>query len=69
MMDGFLSQSLIHDLAWLGSESVMEVIENIVMDSERVDVRMEIYARIRASIETFEIQKARILHRLNPSKN
>jgi hypothetical protein len=64
-----LNERLIHDTAWATALSLMELINPVLRDEERHDAFVEIFDRIHAGIEAYEIQVERLQHRLRPSKN
>ncbi len=58
-----------HDMAWAVTLTIMEVIEDVLRPEERKDAFDEIYERVRAGIEAYEIQVKSSGGRLKPSRN
>jgi hypothetical protein len=64
-----MQDRLIHDAAWALSQVLLEVVKPCLRPEEWWDARSEFYCAAHAAIEAYEIQKARMLARLNPTKN
>jgi hypothetical protein len=58
-----------HDHAWAGSYAIMEVFERLLLESEKPVASGEVYERLLALLEHYEIALGRRAHRLRPSKN
>jgi hypothetical protein len=63
------SERLIDDVAFATSKHVLEIFSRCIREEEHGDAFVEIYVRVRAAIECFEIQSNRMSARLHPSKN
>jgi hypothetical protein len=63
------TSTLIHDVSWAASVAIMEMLENVLLPQERKDAFGEIYERIKAGIEAYEVQVARQQLRMRPSRN
>ena len=62
-----MQERLIHDVAFV---MAIELVERLnLRPEERIEARREFYEICKAGIETYEIQKTRVLHRLNPTGN
>jgi len=64
-----ISESLKHDVAWAGAISILEVFVNLIREEEQPDAFREIYDRVKASLEAFEIQSNRLERRMKPGVN
>ncbi len=63
------SESLRHDAAWATAVSIVEVFAPLLREEEQREAFAEIYARVKAGIECFEIKAERMHQRLKPSCN
>lgn len=64
-----MCQRLQHDVAWAISHRVLEIFAPLLRDEEQADAFAEIYAVVKAGVESFEIMKFREETRLKPSRN
>jgi hypothetical protein len=64
-----VNQRLIHDVAFATSRSILEVIAGCLREEEQRDAFAEIYDRVKAGIERFELHSNRMESRLRPGKN
>ena len=64
-----MNERLIHDCALMMAAHYVEMVGNLLREEERITAREEFYHVCKAGIECFEIQKARLLQRLNPTNN
>jgi hypothetical protein len=62
-------QRLIHDVAFATSRHILDVFAGCLREEERRDAFLEIYARVKAGIECFELRSNRMESRLDPGKN
>lgn len=63
------SQRLIHDVAFATSRSILEMFAGCIREEEKRDAFTEIYERVKAGIESFELRSNRMENRLHPGKN
>jgi hypothetical protein len=56
-------------VAFAVSKDVLAVFAGCLREEEHRDAFLEIYARIKAGIECFELRNTSIMHRLRPGKN
>jgi hypothetical protein len=63
------NQRLIHDVAFATSRHILEVFAGCIREEERRDAFAEIYERVKAGIECFELQSNRMESRLRPGRN
>jgi len=63
------NDQLIHDVAWATSQHIVEVFAPCLREEEQPDAFAEVYARLKACLETFEIESNRREQRLHPSQN
>ena len=63
------NERLIHDLAFITSRQILEVIANCLREEERRDAFEEIYDRVKAGLKEFDLQNARMQQRLEPGNN
>jgi hypothetical protein len=63
------NERLIHDVAFATSQHILEVFAGCIREEEQRDAFAEIYDRIKAGIECFEIQHNRMMRRLDPGRN
>jgi hypothetical protein len=61
--------SLIHDAAFHAAHSVLEVFSPVLRDDEKRDAFQEVYERVKAAVEWYELRAGRREERLNPSPN
>ena len=59
-------ERLIHDVAFATSRHILEVIAGCLREEERRDAFDEIYDRVKAGIECFDLQNTRMQQRLKP---
>jgi hypothetical protein len=64
-----VNQRLIHDVAFATSRSILEVIVGCLREEEQREAFAEIYDRVKAGIEWFELHSSRIESRLRPGTN
>jgi hypothetical protein len=60
---------LIHDAAFDLSRKILEVFAPCLREEERRDAFAEIFDRVKAAIERFEVQSDRMARRLHPGRN
>jgi hypothetical protein len=63
------NQRLIHDVAFATSRQILEVVAPCLREEEQRDAFAEIYERIKAGIECFELRSNRMASRLLPGNN
>ena len=63
------NQRLIHDVAFATSQQILEAFLGCIREEERRDAFSEIYERVKAGIECFELKNDRMLSRLHPGRN
>ena len=63
------NKRLIHDVAFATSRHILEVFAGCLREEEQRDAFAEIYDRVKAGIECFEIQSNRLERRLHPGRN
>ncbi len=63
------NERLIHDVAVATSRHILEVIAGCLREEERRDAFEEIYDRVKAGIECFDIQNTRMERQLKPGNN
>ena len=63
------SDSLTHDVAWVTAMHIVEVFAGCLREDERRDAFAEVYARVKAGLEWFQIQENRMQRRLRPGVN
>jgi hypothetical protein len=63
------NQRLIHDVAFATSKHVLEVFAGCIREEEQHDAFSEIYERVKAGIEWFEIERSKMASRLHPGRN
>jgi hypothetical protein len=63
------NQRLIHDVAFATSREILDVIAPCLREEEQRDAFAEIYERVKAGIECFELRSNRMASRLRPGKN
>ena len=64
-----VNQRLIHDVAFATSRSILEVIAGLLREEEQREAFAEIYERVKAGIESYELHNDRMESRLHPGKN
>ena len=63
------SDSLTHDVAWVTALHIVEVFAGCLREEERRDAFAEVYARVKAGLEWFEVEGNRMQRRLRPGDN
>lgn len=63
------NQRLIDDVAYATSRHILDVFAGCIREEEQRDAFAEIYERVKAGIECFEIRSNRMESRLHPGKN
>ena len=63
------SKRLIHDVAFVTSQHILEVFAGCIREDEQRDAFAEIYQRIKAGIECFEVHNNRPERRVDPGRN
>ena len=61
------SQSLVHDVAYMTSQHLMELFAHLLREEEIPDAWHEVYKRVRAGIECFQMKAERLEQRLKPT--
>jgi hypothetical protein len=64
-----VNQRLIHDAAMAMAQASLDIVVPCLLEMERSDAINEFYAVCKAGIEAYEIQRNRILMRMNPTRN
>jgi hypothetical protein len=63
------SDSLIHDVAWATASRIIEVFASCLREEEKRDAFVEVYARVKAGLEDYQIRENRRRQRLKPGVN
>ena len=63
------NQRLIHDVAFATSRHILDVFAGCLREAEQSDAFAEIYERVKAGIECFELRSNRMASRLHPGNN
>ena len=63
------SDSLIHDVAWATARHIVEVFSGCLRDEEKHDAFVEVYIRVKAGLENFQLQEDRMQQRMRPGAN
>lgn len=64
-----LRARLIHDVTFVASMQILEVFADCLSEEEQCDAFEQIYARLKAAIECFEIHNNRPERRLESGRN
>jgi hypothetical protein len=64
-----MKQRLIHDVAFATSLHILGIFAGCLREEEQRDAFAEIFERVKAGIEAFELQNRRMISRLDPSRN
>jgi hypothetical protein len=62
-------ESLIHDVAWETSRHVVELFASLLREKEQREAFAEVYERVKAALEIYQIKADRMAARLRPGKN
>jgi len=62
------SESLTHDVAWVTAIHIVEVFAGCLREEEQREAFAEVYARVKAGLECFQIQENR-MRRMQPGVN
>jgi len=62
------SESLTHDVAMVTAIHIVEVFAGCLREEEQCDAFNEVYARVKAGLECFQIQENR-MRRMQPGLN
>jgi hypothetical protein len=60
---------LIHDVSWAASTHIVEIFAPCLREEQQREAFAEVYVRIKAAIECFEIQAERLYRRMKPGRN
>jgi hypothetical protein len=63
------NQRLIHDVAFATSRHILEVFAGCIREEVHREAFAEIYERVKAGIESFELHSNRMESRLRPGRN
>ncbi len=64
-----MSTGLIHDVAFATSRHILEVVAPCLREEEQRDAFAEIYDRVKAGLECYDIRQRRLERRLKPGSN
>jgi hypothetical protein len=64
-----MNERLMHDAAMAMAQAMLDIVEPCLRYEERLEAIGEFYIACKAGIEAYEIQKARLQSRLNPTNN
>jgi hypothetical protein len=64
-----MNQRLLHDAAVAMAQALLDIVKPCLREEERLDAFSEFYIVCKAGVEAYEIQKSRMLTRLNPTRN
>ena len=64
-----MNSRLVHDVCFTASVSIVEVFIYLLREEERKDAFDEIYARVKAAVEIYEIKRDTLKQKINPSLN
>jgi hypothetical protein len=64
-----VTDRLIHDVAWVATQHVLEIFAPLLREEEQREAFAEIYQRVRAGLECYETRVERMARRLSPGKN
>ena len=60
---------LTHDVAWTTAKHIVDLFAPLLRELDRHEAFVEIYFRVKAGIECFQIQDERMHQRMKPSDN
>lgn len=63
------NQRLIHDVAWAVTLHIVEFVAPLLSEEEQREAFAQIYERVKAGLECYDIQLERMKKRIRPSKN
>ena len=63
------NQRLIHDVTFATSRHILELFAGCIREEDHRDAFSEIYARVKAGIESYDLESNRIMRRLRPGRN
>jgi len=63
------SDSLTHDVAWMTAMHIVEIFAGCLREEELRDAFAEVYARVKAGLECYQIQENRRQRRMRPGVN
>jgi hypothetical protein len=64
-----MKQRPIHNAAVAMAQAILDIVQPCLREDERLDALTEFYIVCKAGIEAYEMQKTRMLLRLNPTRN
>lgn len=64
-----MNRRLGHDAAFEMAKAMLNVVKNCIREDEHRDAFSEFYAICKVGIESYEMQRERMMQRLHPSKN
>lgn len=63
------SESLKHDVAWRAALHILRLFAGCIREEEQRDAFAEIYARVKAGLEEFQLRDDRMQRRMKPGLN
>jgi len=63
------NEALIHDVSRAAATSILEIFGYMLREEEEPDAYGEIYVRVVAALEAFQIQSQRMVERMQPGRN
>jgi hypothetical protein len=64
-----MADRLMHDCAYAASFHIVEIFAPLLGEEEQTDGFREVYSRLIAALECYEVHREREQHRLRPSQN
>ncbi len=64
-----MTERLRHDVSWAVTAHVVEVFAPLLREEEQREAFAEVYQRVKAGLESYERQVARMMQRLRPGRN
>lgn len=58
-----------HDVAWPAALSILSVFEDVIREDEHRDALHEIYIRVVAALEAYDMRAQRLLQQTEPGEN
>lgn len=62
-------ERLRHDVAWAASASIIELFEPLLREEEQREAFAEIYQRVKAALEAYDLEADRTHRHLQPTRN
>jgi hypothetical protein len=64
-----MNARIAHDVAFMTALDILEIFSPLLRDEEKRDAFNEVFARVKAGLESYDHEVKSLLHRLRPLQN